>query len=100
VRLRGSIFLPSGGNPNGPSTVVFTVGHSPSVSCNPSLEVRMYNVDEQKAFLGRIRKAALLAVVIPTALLAAGCASNPPPPPPAPVAYSPPPPPPMPPVRG
>ena len=103
VRLGGSIFLPSYGNPNGPSTVISTVGHSPSVGLKSlSLEVRMYNLDEQKASLGRFRKAALLAVVIPAACSPRDALRTRPrrrrnrwplrPPPP--------PPPPMPPVRG
>src|SRR5258708_5388610 len=83
VRLDGSIFLPSDGNPNGPSTLTSPVGHSPSASLtSPSLEERMYDLGEQKASLRRFRKAALLAVVIPAALLAAVCAPPKPPPPP------------------
>jgi hypothetical protein len=35
VCLGGSIFLPSDGNPTGPSTVISTVGHSRSVSKVP-----------------------------------------------------------------
>src|SRR5882757_7982203 len=35
VCLGGSIFLPSDGNPKGPSTVISAVGHSPSVSKVP-----------------------------------------------------------------
>src|SRR5882672_655001 len=86
-----------------PSTLV-SVGHFPSVvvcSTPSTLEERMYDVAEKMARLGRLRNAALLAVVIPAALVA-GCSSQPPPPPQQPVAAAPPPPPPppMPAVRG
>jgi hypothetical protein len=49
--------------------------------------------------MARLRRAALVAVVIPAALLA-GCASPAPPPQPVAVAPPPPPPPPAPAVRG
>ena len=106
LRRPGPIFLPWGGNKEGPADV--TDSHFPIVSdcCTVfrfpnSWRKRMSDVAEKVARLRQLRNAALLAVVIPAALLAAGCSQPaPPPPPPAAAAPPPPPPPPPPPVRG
>jgi hypothetical protein len=55
-------------------------------------EKRMSDVTEKMAHLGQLRKAALVAIVIPAALLV-GCAPQPAPPPPPQPVYTPAPPP-------